>query len=45
MSHATLGFTEYDGKTKMTNHVGKRIFFSFSDNNGRFIIPVLGEGW
>ena len=27
MNHATLGLVENDGKTKMKNHIGKRIFF------------------
>lgn len=39
MSHATLGFTEYDGKTKMTNHVGKRIFFLLVITMGVLLSP------
>ncbi|EEZ9682066.1 TPA: hypothetical protein KXF12_002468 [Escherichia coli] len=47
MSHATLGFTENDGKTNMTNHVGKRIFFLLVITMGVLLSPssAKAEDW
>lgn len=39
MINKTLGFTENDGKTKMTNHFGKRIFFLLVITMGVLLSP------